>query len=112
MMNEKLERIWVEPGMPGYTDEPNELYTTEYVLRDRFEALEAENEKLRKALDIYQRERDRFKRKPCRSALLHVEVIDENGRSYVKYFCNNVKMCLQDDGYTLKLFLDKEDSNG
>ncbi|MDA7915285.1 hypothetical protein N9B98_03350 [bacterium] len=61
MMNEKLERIWVEPGMPGYTDEPNELYTTEYVLRDRFEALEAENEKLRKALDIYQRERDRFK---------------------------------------------------
>lgn len=41
-----------------------------------------------------------------------VEVIDENGRSYVKYFCNNVKMCLQDDGYTLKLFLDKENYYG
>ena len=40
-----------------------------------------------------------------------VEVIDENGRSYVKYFCNNVKMCLQDDGYTLKLFLDKENKD-
>ena len=37
-----------------------------------------------------------------------VEVIDENGRTYVKYNCNNVKICLQDDGYTLKLFLDKE----
>jgi len=41
-----------------------------------------------------------------------VEVIDENGRSYVKYNCNNVKMCLQDDGYTLKLFLDKENKDG
>ena len=40
-----------------------------------------------------------------------VEVIDENGRSYVKYNCNNVKMCLQDDGYTLKLFLDKENND-
>ena len=40
-----------------------------------------------------------------------VEVIDENGRSYVKYFCNNVKMCLQDDGYTLKLFLYKENKD-
>jgi hypothetical protein len=41
-----------------------------------------------------------------------VEVIDENGRSYVKYFCNNVKISLQDDGHTLKLFLDKENNNG
>lgn len=40
-----------------------------------------------------------------------VEVIDENGRSYVKYNCNNVKICLQDDGYTLKLFLDKENKD-
>ena len=40
-----------------------------------------------------------------------VEVIDENGRSYVQYNCNNVKMCLQDDGYTLKLFLDKENND-
>ena len=30
-----------------------------------------------------------------------VEVIDENGRTYVKYNCNNVKICLQDDGNTL-----------
>jgi hypothetical protein len=40
-----------------------------------------------------------------------VEVIDEDGRSYVKYKCNNVKICLQDDGYTLKLFLDKENND-
>ena len=45
------------------------------------------------------------------SKVNRVEVIDENGRSYVKYFCNNVKMCLQDDGYTLKLFLDKENKD-
>ena len=44
-------------------------------------------------------------------AVNRVEVIDENGRSYVKYNCNNVKMCLQDDGYTLKLFLDKENND-
>jgi hypothetical protein len=44
-------------------------------------------------------------------AVNRVEVIDENGRSYVKYNCNNVKMCLQDDGYTLKLFLDKENKD-
>ena len=37
-----------------------------------------------------------------------VEVIDSEGRSYTKYNCNNVKICLQDDGYTLKLFLDNE----
>ena len=30
-------------------------------LLDRIEELEAENEKLRKALDVYQRERDRFR---------------------------------------------------
>ena len=40
-----------------------------------------------------------------------VEVIDENGRSYVKYNCNNVKICLQDDGHTVKLFLDKENKD-
>ncbi len=30
-MTETPERIWAEPGMPGYTDEPNEVYTVEYV---------------------------------------------------------------------------------
>lgn len=42
------------------------------------------------------------------SKVNRVEVIDENGRSYVKYNCKDVKMSLQDEGYTLKLFLDKE----
>lgn len=41
-----------------------------------------------------------------------VEVIDENGRSYTHYFCKNVKISLQDDGHTLKLFLDKENNDG
>lgn len=40
-----------------------------------------------------------------------VEVIDSEGRSYTKYNCNNVKICLQDDGYTLKLFLYKENKD-
>jgi hypothetical protein len=41
-MSEAPERIWAEPGMPRYTDEPNELYTVEYVRADRIEELEAE----------------------------------------------------------------------
>jgi len=45
------------------------------------------------------------------SKVNRVEVIDENGRSYVKYNCNNVKISLQDDGNTLKLFLDKENKD-
>lgn len=34
------------------------------------------------------------------------EVIDENGRSYVKYDCN-VELSYQDDGKTLKIFITK-----
>lgn len=37
-----------------------------------------------------------------------VEVIDENGRSYVKYNANNVQIQIQDDGRTMKVFLRKE----
>lgn len=39
-VGEALERIWAEPGMPGYTDEPNELYTVEYVRADIIKELE------------------------------------------------------------------------
>jgi hypothetical protein len=31
---EAPERIWAEPGMPGYMCEPSEIYTTEYVRAD------------------------------------------------------------------------------
>lgn len=40
---------------------PNYGATFIHDLRDQVKELEAENQKLRKALDIYQRERDRFK---------------------------------------------------
>jgi|SaaInl0LU_22_DNA_1037365.scaffolds.fasta_scaffold12432_2 hypothetical protein len=38
-----------------------------------------------------------------------VEVIDENGRSYTKYLDNDQKVCysIQDDGRTLKVFINK-----
>jgi len=47
MMSDAPERIWAEPGMPGYLDEPDGLYTVEYVRADRIEELEA---KLAKAV--------------------------------------------------------------
>jgi len=34
-----------------------------------------------------------------------IEVIDNNGRSYVKYDIESIVMQLQDDGKTLKLFV-------
>jgi hypothetical protein len=40
-------------------------------LLDRIKMLEAENEKLRKALDIYQRERDRYKHATPEMSGLH-----------------------------------------
>ena len=33
-MNNAPERIWAEPGMPGYLDEASEVYTVEYIRRD------------------------------------------------------------------------------
>ena len=41
--------------------------------------------------------------------ITRVEVIDENGRSYVNWSENNVIECsLQDDGKTLKVFVSKK----
>jgi len=40
-MSNAPERIWAEPNMPGYLDEPNGLYTVEYVRADRVKELEA-----------------------------------------------------------------------
>jgi hypothetical protein len=39
-----------------------------------------------------------------------VEVIDESGRAYTCYNAENVVMQLQDDGKTLKLFVDWDGS--
>ena len=50
-MSKAPERIWAEPGMPGYLDEPNGLYTVEYVRADRIEELEAENKRLNEQMD-------------------------------------------------------------
>jgi hypothetical protein len=44
------------------------------------------------------------------SKVTRLEVIDENGRSYVKYGITDVEFSLQDDGRTLKLFV-KVDKN-
>ena len=42
--------------------------------------------------------------------ITRVEVIDENGRSYTNYLDNDQKVCysIQDDGKTLKVFIQKE----
>jgi|TARA_R100001463_G_scaffold14225_1_gene37547 hypothetical protein len=37
-----------------------------------------------------------------------VEVIDNNGRQIVRYNVNTVQFDLQDDGETLKMFIDYE----
>jgi len=34
MINKAPERIWAEPGMPGYTDGPCATYTVEYTRSD------------------------------------------------------------------------------
>jgi hypothetical protein len=34
-----------------------------------------------------------------------VEVITNNGRELVRYECSNVRVSLQDDGQTIKVFL-------
>jgi hypothetical protein len=39
------------------------------------------------------------------SKVTRLEVIDEDGRSYVKYGITDVQFSLQDDGRTLKLFV-------
>lgn len=53
-MNDAPERIWAEPGMPGYLDKPHILYTVEYIRKDHVDALlKAGRERaLREALDI------------------------------------------------------------
>lgn len=40
-----------------------------------------------------------------KNKLSRVEVIDENGRSYVKYFEGECELSYQDDGRTLKIFI-------
>jgi hypothetical protein len=37
-----------------------------------------------------------------------VEVIDDNGRAYVGYGLDSVSHCVQDDGQTLKIFVENE----
>ena len=52
-MSKAPERIWAEPGMPGYLDEPNELYTVEYVRADLIGELEAKLTRCEKYRDAY-----------------------------------------------------------
>ena len=40
-----------------------------------------------------------------------LEVIDENGRSYVKYNISDIEFSVQDDGRTLKIFLQIKQKN-
>ena len=40
------------------------------------------------------------------SKVTRLEVIDENGRRYVKYQISDIKFSLQDDDRTLKIFLE------
>ena len=45
--------------------------------------------------------------------VVRVEVIDENGRSYVNWNKNNiVNISIQDEGRTMKVFIHQEKSNG
>lgn len=37
--------------------------------------------------------------------ITRLEIIDENGRSYVKYNISDMEFSLQDDAKTLKIFL-------
>ena len=42
-----------------------------------------------------------------------VEIIDQNGRSYVNWNKNNiVNISIQDEGRTMKIFIHQEESNG
>jgi len=45
------------------------------------------------------------------SDVTRVEVIDNNGRSYINNFVNSVETHLQDDGKTLKLFVRNADED-
>jgi len=38
-----------------------------------------------------------------------VELVTQDGREFVNWECKNVKTSLQDDGRTLKIFLEKKD---
>jgi len=40
-----------------------------------------------------------------------VEVIDEQGRQYTNYGCGEVELSMQDEGRTLKIFLENEKKN-
>jgi hypothetical protein len=40
-----------------------------------------------------------------------VEVIGKNGREFVQYDCSNVQVSEQDEGRTLKVFVDKRYTN-
>jgi hypothetical protein len=45
--------------------------------------------------------------------VVRVEVLDENGRSYVNWNKDNiVHVSIQDEGRTMKIFIDKNKLNG
>jgi hypothetical protein len=55
--------------------------------------------------DIQQPNGDFLKNYP---EVTRVEVITSNGREFVQYECSNVQVSLQDDGRTIKVFLEQE----
>jgi hypothetical protein len=55
--------------------------------------------------DIQQPNGDFLKNYP---KVTRVEVITSNGRDFVQYECSNVQVSLQDDGRTIKVFLEQE----
>lgn len=60
-MSDTPERIYMDPDIKFPECEKQYSCDVEYVRADIFEKIEAENKMLGKALEIYQRERDRYK---------------------------------------------------
>jgi Flp pilus assembly protein TadB len=50
-MSKAPERIWAEPGMPGYLDEVSPTYTVGYIRADLHDALVKAADELAEAVD-------------------------------------------------------------
>ena len=69
--------------------------------------LEDTQEALRRSRNLYEGEKELNERLSKRefSSVTRLEVIDKNWRSYVNRDTNSIEIALQDNGRTLKLFL-------
>lgn len=50
-MTNAPERIWAEPGLPGYLDEASNVYTVQYIRADIHDALVKAADELADAVD-------------------------------------------------------------